>query len=145
MLRQKLKPPDCVLSEELGRILWQRARNAVENDRRHEEYLKQYEEEQRKMAEREKHRKEQREREAITRRELPERQLQMFLSGNHIYREPGLKLLAEELSTGKIIKRVVGQQAYNRLVEFAKPDETWDSLINRLLDTAVGAAPEAKL
>jgi hypothetical protein len=30
-------------------------------------------------------------------------------------------------------------------VEFAKPDETWDSLINRLLDTAVGAAPEAKL
>jgi hypothetical protein len=57
----------------------------------------------------------------------------MFLSGKHDYIEPGLKLLAEEFSTGKIIKRVVGQQAYNRLVEFAKPDETWDSLINRLM------------
>lgn len=69
----------------------------------------------------------------------------MFLSGKHDYIEPGLKLLTEEFSTGKIIKRMVGQQAYNRLVEFAKPDEMWDSLINRLLYTAVGAAPEAKL
>jgi hypothetical protein len=91
-----------------------------------------------------KRRKEQREREVQARRGLPERQLQMFLSGKHDYIEPGLKLLAEEFSTGKIIKRVVGQQAYNRLVEFAKPDEMWDSLINRLLDTAVGAAPRSE-
>jgi hypothetical protein len=137
--RQENYPPDVQLSEELGKILWQRARNAVDNERRHEEYLKQYEEEQRKMAEREKSRKEQREREAIARRELPERQLQMFLSGKHDYMEPGLKLLAEEFRTGKIIKRLVGEQAYSRLVEFAKPDETWEVLMNRLLDIASAA------
>src|ERR1051325_1410689 len=138
-------PPDCVLSEELGQILWQRARNAVENERRDEERPKQQAEWQRQMEESSKRRKEQREREVQARRGLPERQLQMFLSGKHDYIEPGLKLLTEEFSTGKIIKRMVGQQAYYRLVEFVKPDEMWDSLINRLLDTAVGAAPEAKL
>jgi hypothetical protein len=91
------------------------------------------------MAEREKSRKEQREREAIARRELPERQLQMFLSGKHDYMEPGLKLLTVEFRTGKIIKRLVGEQAYSRLVEFAKPDETWEVLMNRLLDIASAA------
>jgi hypothetical protein len=47
-----------------------------------------------------KKRREQREREAIARREFPERQLRMFLSGKHDYMEPGLKLLAEEFRTG---------------------------------------------
>ena len=48
--------------------------------------------------------------------------------------EPGLQLLKEEFKTGKIIKRVIGQRAYDRLVEFAKDDETWPDLIDRLLD-----------
>jgi hypothetical protein len=57
--------------------------------------------------------------------------------------EPGLQLLKEEFRTGKIIKRVIGQRAYDRLVEFAIPDETWENLMNRLLDIATAASLEA--
>ena len=57
--------------------------------------------------------------------------------------EPGLQLLKEEFRSGKIIKRVVGQRAYNRLVEFAISDETWDDLMNRLLDAAISESASA--
>jgi len=48
--------------------------------------------------------------------------------------------LSEEFLKGRPIKRLIGEQAYNRLVEFAKPDETWEVLMNRLLDTATATA-----
>jgi hypothetical protein len=59
--------------------------------------------------------------------------------------EPGLALFREEFRTGKIIRRLVGEVAYNRLVEFAKHDETWPDLMKRLLDMAIAAtaAPAA--
>jgi uncharacterized membrane protein YcaP (DUF421 family) len=47
-------PPDVVISEEYGRMLWQRARNAVEYDFQHEEWLKRQAEEQRIMEQQEK-------------------------------------------------------------------------------------------
>ena len=51
--------------------------------------------------------------------------------------EPGLNLLTEELNAGKIIR--LDERTRNRLVEFAKPDETYPDLINRLLDVAAAA------
>ena len=46
--------------------------------------------------------------------------------------KPGLSLLQEEYSIGKIIR--LDEQTHNRLVEFAKPEELYTDLINRLLD-----------
>jgi hypothetical protein len=113
----------------------------------------------------EKQQKEQSKREAEYRARLPERQLQMLLSGKRstcsfchmrqraeffghtnqcpAYRatdiEPGLALLREEYSTGRIIRRFLGEQTHDRLVEFAKDEETYPDLINRLLDIAASA------
>jgi hypothetical protein len=53
--------------------------------------------------------------------------------------EPGLALLREEYSTGRIIRRFLGEQTHDRLVEFAKDEETYPDLINRLLDIAASA------
>ena len=126
---------------------------------------KRQQEEQRIMAEREKQRKEQEEQSSEAYSTLPERQLQMLLSGRrsicsycHLRQhaelfthgadcpitravsiEPGLELLEEEFRTGKIIKRVIGQRAYDRFVKFAKPGETWEDCMNRLLDVIVQA------
>jgi hypothetical protein len=55
-----------------------------------------------------------------------------------------LKLFSEEFRTGRLIKRLIGEQAYNRLVEFGNPDETWEVLMNRLLDAATATATAAK-
>jgi hypothetical protein len=44
--------------------------------------------------------------------------------------------LKQEISTGQIIKTIIGLSAYNRLVEFAIPDETYPEVMNRLLDIA---------
>jgi hypothetical protein len=52
---------------------------------------------------------------------------------------PGITLLQKEFRTGEIIKRLVGERAYNRLVEFGKPGETWEDCMNRLLDIAAVA------
>jgi uncharacterized protein with ATP-grasp and redox domains len=110
----------------------------------------------------EKQQKEQSKREAEYRARLPKLQLQMLLSGKRstcsfchmrqraeffghakncpVYTatdiEPGLALLREEYSTGKIIRRFLGEQTHDRLVEFAKDEETYPDLINRLLDIA---------
>jgi hypothetical protein len=126
-----------------------------------------HEEEQRRMAEREKQQREESKRQAEAYSRLPERQLEMLLSGkrstcsycrrrqyaeffNHgkdcpvqtgTDVEPGLRLLQQEYSTGKIIR--LDEQTRNRLVEFAKDDETWPDLMNRLLDIAIAAAAPA--
>jgi hypothetical protein len=113
----------------------------------------------------ERYEKQQREREEQQRKaraRLPEQQLQMLLSGKrstcsfcHVrqraeffghtdqcpaYRatdiEPGLALLKEEYSTGKIIRRFLGEQTHDRLVAFAKDEETYPEVISRLLDIA---------
>ena len=52
--------------------------------------------------------------------------------------EPGLSLLKEEYSIGKIIR--LDDQRYNRLVEFAKDGEPIMDLIDRLLDAATSTA-----
>ena len=98
--------------------------------------------------------------EVEARRNLPERQLQMFLSGprgtwsccnrvklaeffNHsktcehqrgIDIEPGLRLLREEYNACKIIR--LDDKTHKRLVDFAKPDELILDTVNRLLDIA---------
>jgi len=157
-----------MISDELGQKLWERTYNSVENECRDEEYRKQQEEQQRLMEEREKQRKERQEQEREFNKSLPERQLQMLLSGHrnrwscchmpqraelygHAKRcdvytaidiEPGLKRLRDELYTGEIIKRVVEQQAYNRLIEFGNDGEIWEHLINRLLDIATSGKKE---
>jgi ATPase subunit of ABC transporter with duplicated ATPase domains len=157
-----------MISDEYARILWQRARNAVEYDRQHQDYLKQQEEWHRQMEQKEKQDRERKEKEAQERAEyrknLPRQQLDMILSGRRkiwgccghrkeavvnghsllckITRveslEPGLSLLTEELDAGKIIR--LDEKTRNKLVEFAKPDETYPDLINRLLDVADAAA-----
>jgi hypothetical protein len=48
--------------------------------------------------------------------------------------EPGLALLKEEYSIGKIIR--LDEQTHKRLADFAIPDETYQDLINRLLEGA---------
>jgi hypothetical protein len=74
-----------VLSEEYARILWQRAHNAVEYDRKHQEYLKQQEEWHRQMEQKEKQDRERKEQELKQRLEyrknLPRQQLDMIFSG----------------------------------------------------------------
>jgi hypothetical protein len=132
-------------------------------------YAKQREEELRAMEEFEKRDRERRELDQQYGKKLPERQLQMFLSGErprcghcHVCQlgeffghtnscpyntrghdtEPGLGLLKKEYSTGRLIR--LDEQTRNRLVESAKPGETWEDLMNRLLDIAVGTPTEAK-
>jgi hypothetical protein len=164
--------PDVVISDEYAQMLWRRAYNAVEDDRQHQEYLKQQEQWVREQEQREKQRKEQQEQEARRKAEykknLPKQQLDMILSGRRniwgccgrrkeavvnghsplckINRveslEPGLNLLTEELNAGKIIR--LDEQTHKRLVEYAIPDETYTDLINRLLDTATAEAPRRK-
>jgi hypothetical protein len=125
------------------------------------------EEQRRIMAQREKQETERREQERARKAEylkhLPEKQVEMIFSGKRdksgccdttkyaeFYGhstlckntagedlEPGLRLLQQEYSNGRLIIRLVGELAYNRLVEFAKDDETWPDLMNRLLDVAV--------
>jgi hypothetical protein len=46
--------------------------------------------------------------------------------------EPGIGYLKEEFSAGRQI--LLDEQTHNRLVEFAKPEETYPDLINRLMD-----------
>ena len=151
----------------------ERANNMQNNEEREKFEAKRQEKERKRMQEYEEKQRKDRERLQEYYRNLPEKQLQMFLSGErhkcghchwpqlaeffghakscsyyHIIGgqdiEPGLQLLKEEFRTGKIIKRVIGQRAYDRLVEFAKPDETWDDLINRLLDIAISEAASVK-
>jgi hypothetical protein len=124
---------------------------------------KREEEEQKRMQQYEKHQRKQSQRLQEYYRNLPEKQLRMFLSverhkcslcrahqnaeffghakscayytnGGHDI-EPGLQLLKKEYSKGKIIR--LDEQTHNRLVEFAKPDEDPVELINRLLDIAL--------
>jgi hypothetical protein len=135
------------------------------NEQDHEKSLKRQAEEQRIMEQQEKQRKEREEQELQRRREalknLPQKQLDMIFSGrrNKCYKcgateyaelyanhhlqctnttaenlEPGLALLKEQYSTGRIIR--LDEQTHKRLVEFAIPDETYQDLINRLLDAA---------
>lgn len=49
-----------------------------------------------------------------------------------------MALLGEEFNMGKITR--LDEQTHNRLVEFAKPDETYPDLIIRLLDIAAAEA-----
>jgi hypothetical protein len=110
---------------------------------------KRYEEEQRLMEQQQKQEAEYRKQREEYRKHLPQRQLDMFLTGkrntwpcchrlklaeffNHSKTcdyptgediEPGLRLLQEEYRTGRLLKRIIGEDAYNRLVEFAIPDE----------------------
>jgi uncharacterized protein with ATP-grasp and redox domains len=51
-----------------------------------------------------------------------------------------MALLNEEYSTGRII--ILDEQTHNRLVEFAKPDDTYQDLLNRLLDIASASVVE---
>jgi hypothetical protein len=51
-----------------------------------------------------------------------------------------MALLKEEYSTGRIIR--LDEQTHNRLVEFAKPDDTYQDLLNRLLDIASASVVE---
>jgi hypothetical protein len=156
--------PHVIVSEGPADINWMLnyALNMETNEKQQIIDKKNQEEEQRKMKELEQRQREQRERQEEQRRwyvkNLPERQLQMFLTGrrdiwrccghrklaeyyNHSMQclstrgvdiEPGLNLLKEEYSTGKILR--LDEQTHNRLVEFAIPDETYTDLINRLLD-----------
>ena len=118
------------------------------------------------MEEREKQQREHSKRCQEANKKLPERQLQMFLTAER-YRcssckgllwycacctnrlcqaqtnrsiEPGMTRLKEEYSTGRII--ILDEQTHNRLVEFAKPDDTYQDLLNRLLDIASASVVE---
>ena len=51
--------------------------------------------------------------------------------------------MKEEFRTGKIIKRVIGQRAYNRLLELAKPGETWEDFVNRAADALESVQAQA--
>jgi hypothetical protein len=121
---------------------------------------KRHEEERRRMKEYEKQQRERTKLEQQARSKIPERQLQMLLTGERSrwsccglprraefsghakncqsYRgldiEPGLNLLKQEYRTCKIIR--LDDKTYNRLVDFAKDEETILELINRLLDIA---------
>lgn len=148
------------------------ANNMRNNEEKEKFEAKREEKEQKRMQEYEEQQRKNSERWRQYYRNLPEQQLQMFLSGErprcghcrvrqnaeffghaancpyyHIIGgqdiEPGMQLLKEEFRTGKIIKRVTWQRAYDRLVEFAIPDETWENLMNRLLDIATAASLEA--
>ena len=146
----------------------ERANNMRNNEEREKFEAKREEKERKRMQQYEEKQRKERERLQEYYRNLPEKQLQMFLSGERhkcshcrwpqlaeffghakscsYYNiiggqdiEPGLHLLKEEFRTGKIIKRVVGEQAYNRLLEFGNNGETWEDCINRLLDAASAA------
>jgi hypothetical protein len=164
--------PDVTISDEYAQMLWRRAYNAVEYDRRYEEERKQQEEWHRQMEQKEKQDRERKERELKQRHEyrknLPRQQLDMILSGRRniwgccgrrkeavvdghsllckITRveslEPGLSLLREEINSGKIIR--LDERTCNRMVEFARPNETYPDLINRLLDIAAKTAVTAE-
>jgi hypothetical protein len=130
---------------------------------------KRREEERAKIEQFEKQQTERNKQELEARSELPEQQLQSFVSG-HRYKcgychlpmyhedvchnklcpgdglgtidiEPGLSLLREEYSIGKLIR--LDKQTHDRLVDFAKPDEHPVDLINRLLDIAASVAASA--
>ena len=138
------------------------ANNMRNNEEKEKLEAKREEEEQKRMREYEEKQRKERERLQEYYRNLPEQQLQMFLSGERprcghcrilqtaeflghaancpYYRiiggqdiEPGMQLLKKEYSKSKIIR--LDEQTHNRLVEFAKPDEDPMDLINRLLDS----------
>ena len=142
----------------------ERANNMRNNEEREKFEAKREEEEQRRMQQYEQHKRKQSQRLQEYYRNLPEKQLQMFLSGERhkcghcrapqlaeffghtkncpYYTngghdiEPGLQLLKKEYSKGKIIR--LDEQTRDRLVDFAKPEgELYTDLINRLLDIAI--------
>jgi hypothetical protein len=148
----------------------ERANNLRNNEEEAKFEAKRQEKERQKMREYEEKQRKDRERLQEYYRNLPEKQLQMFLSGQRnrcghcrapqlaeffghakncpYYHtmgghdiEPGLQLLKKEYSKGKIIR--LDGQTHNRLVEFAIPDEDPVDLINRLLDIASEAQLEA--
>jgi hypothetical protein len=153
------KDKNVIIDEKIAARAVEAALNnkQAEKDRKLE--AKRQEEERRIMAEREKQQREESKRREEYRRHLPERQLDMLLSGrrhtcSHCHHleyaeffghgkscpiqtgediEPGLDLLKHEYRKGKIIR--LDEQTHNRLVEFAKDDEHPVDLINRLLDT----------
>jgi hypothetical protein len=118
----------------------------------------------RQMEERDKQKREQEQRDRQATANLPEQQLQMILSGHRprsscchlkqraelfthtknctaltgINIESGLWLLEVEYSRRKIIR--LDETTHKKLMEFARPDEKYPDLINRLLDGYIAAA-----
>jgi hypothetical protein len=158
--KEMRKDQYLVIDDRIAKQVIEAAYNMQLNEIQAKEEAKRHEEELRIMEQQEKQRRERREREQQAASKLPERQLNMMLTGErfrwkccrmlqrgewfgHASKcpsytgtdiEPGLALLKKEYMNGSLIRRVIGEQAYNRLVEFAIPDETWDDCINRLLD-----------
>jgi hypothetical protein len=165
---KKLSNPNAIYNydDSYIQLMHEREFNEKENERQAKLEAKRREEDYRQMVEYEKQQEERNKRDMVDRTKLPEQQLQMLLSGkrsicshchlrqnaeffNHSPRcviqrgtslEPGLWLLKEEFRVGKIIR--LDEQTRNRLVEFAKPDETYVDLLNRLMDIAA-ATPTA--
>jgi hypothetical protein len=136
----------------------------AEWEKQQQEWLQAQEQKEKQRKEREEQERKQR---AEAKKRLPEEQLQMVLNGTYgrwsscgckKYPElghnrfctsalvediePGLSLLKQEYSIGKIIR--LNEQTHKRLAEFAISDETYPDLINRLLDTATAEAPRRK-
>jgi len=139
------------ISDEYARILWQRAYNDVEYDRKYEEDRKRQEEEQRIMAQQEKERREHKEQEARQRAEyekkLPGIQLQRILSGDlhkctgcsrRLHIRPGINLLSED---------VLDWETYNMIKEHARDGESPKDAIKRvfLASAAVGKGKKEKV
>jgi hypothetical protein len=159
---KKQSDPNAIYNyhESYTQLMREREFNEEENERQAKLEAKQRDKDYRQMIEYEKQQEERNKLERMDRTNLPEQQLQMFLSGRrsicshcHLRQnaeffghskqcpiqrgtdiEPGLALLKEEYRTGRMIR--LNEKTANRLVEFAFPDETYPDLINRLLDIA---------
>jgi hypothetical protein len=145
------------------------ATNRMEAEKQAKLDAKRYEEEQRLMEQQQKQEAERRKQREEYRNHLPQRQLEMFLTGKrhqwpccHRFKqaeffnhsktcdyptgediEPGLRLLKQLHDTGRLM--IVDEKTANRLAEFAIPDETHDQLLNRLLDiAAIKAKPQSQ-
>lgn len=135
-------PPGAQWSETESIRQRERAYNEYETELRKEEFRRRQAEEQRLMEQESKKRIAEKEQKRKDSKTFAARQYQMILSGKHDYREPGLKVLAKEYSTGQLTR--YDDQTHNRRLKFAKPGEDPVELENRLLDIAEKAEAAAK-
>lgn len=153
--------PHVVVDDSYVQMAAIRAANQKINAENAKRAAKEYEEEQRRIQELEKKQREDTERMRKLNSKRPERQFEQLAFGKrdpgvtyyashrnpypqpptNISIEPGIDYLREQYRTGRLLR--LDEQTANRLIEFAKPDETYTDLINRLLDLAITAAIQA--
>jgi hypothetical protein len=153
--------PDVTYDESLQTAIIERALNAEIAEHQHKLDEEKHAADQQKMIEFEQRRKEQESQHRKVKKKTAEQLLELLLSGHRdrcncgchgrLYLEANTRtsscqrsrgvdmedaalLLQQEYSTGKIIRRFLGTSTHDRLVAFAKNEETYPDVISRLLD-----------